>query len=66
MDKVRVKIQSYSPEQARAMGKTLGPLMTGTILDWLARVSGIQTISKEDISSLVTECMAREDTVPYL
>ncbi|CAM2095847.1 unnamed protein product [Caretta caretta] len=57
----RQELKVYTPDQAHAMGKALGPLTIEMALDWLAKVCALPNVIKEDATSLLRECMTGED-----
>lgn len=57
----RTEAREYTPEQARAMGKTLGPLNKENVPNWIARVSSLPDISSGDVAFLARERMSSED-----
>ncbi|EMP42322.1 hypothetical protein UY3_00484 [Chelonia mydas] len=51
----------FGLEQVRAMGKNLGALNKESALDWLTKISSMPALSKEDIVSLIRECINGDD-----
>lgn len=60
-NEVRQEYKMYTPEQARAMGKTMGPLCRESVVDWIARVGELTGMSADDVVALVRKGMSPED-----
>lgn len=60
-DEVRQEFWVYTPEQMRAMGKTISPLNKNTVVDWIARVGDMTDMNADDLIALARECMIPED-----
>lgn len=60
-NEIRQEFRAYTPEQARAMGKTMGPLNKGTIIDWIAWVGEMHGLNADDVVALAREGMSPED-----
>lgn len=51
----------FSPEQAQALGKSLGLLMRETAVGWMAKVAAIPNLVVGDMAALVRECVRPEE-----